>query len=70
MNHLERQPMNSQTTYLYLERDLTREQLQQEVEADAAGQDPEQWLDGEFDFDDWLADSLVTGRVTKVHADE
>ncbi|WP_197380725.1 hypothetical protein [Mycolicibacterium mengxianglii] len=62
--------MNSQTTYLYQDRDLTRAQLQHEVEADAVGQDPEQWVDGEFDFDDWLADALVTGRVTKIHTDQ
>jgi hypothetical protein len=62
--------MNSQTTYLYLDRDLTLDELRHEVEAHVDELDSSQWIDGEFDFDDWLANSLVAGNVTKVHPAE
>jgi len=29
----------------------------------------EQWLDGEFVFDPWLSDSLLTGHVERVDTD-
>lgn len=61
--------MNSQTTYLYLDREMTLEELREQAEADSAQMDSGQWIDGEFDFDDWLADSLVTGKITKLHTD-
>jgi hypothetical protein len=61
--------MSSQTTYLYNNRELTLEQLREEVEAHVDELDSSQWIDGEFDFDDWLANSLVTGGVAKSHSD-
>jgi hypothetical protein len=60
--------MSSQTTYLYNDRELTLDQLRAEVEAHVDELDSSQWIDGEFDFDDWLANSLVTGGVAKTHA--
>lgn len=62
--------MSSQTTYLYNDRELTLEQLREEVEAHVDELDSSQWIDGEFDFDDWLANSLVTGSVAKSHSDQ
>ena len=40
------------------------------AEAEAAGLDPEQWTGGEFNFDDWLTDSILTGRVERVDGDD
>ena len=30
---------------------------------------PEQWIGGEFNFDDWLSDCLLTGHIEKVDTD-
>ncbi len=62
--------MSSQTTYLYNDRELTLDELREEVEAHVDEMDSSQWIDGEFDFDDWLANSLVTGSVAKSHSDQ
>jgi len=62
--------MTSQTTYVYLDRELTLDELRQEVEAHVDELDSSQWIDGEFDFDDWLANSLVAGNVTKLHSED
>jgi hypothetical protein len=56
--------------YLYSGRVVTFDELRDEVEAEAADLDPEQWIDGEFTFDDWLVDSLVVGTVERVHEEE
>ncbi|MDF2825165.1 MAG: hypothetical protein K0R68_2573 [Mycobacterium sp.] len=62
--------MTSQTTYVYQDRDLTLDELRQEVEAHVGEMDSSLWIDGEFDFDDWLANSLVAGNVTKLHSEK
>jgi len=54
------------TKYLYAGRVVTYDELRAEVEAEAAGLPPEQWLDGEFVFEPWLSDSLVSGHVKRV----
>jgi hypothetical protein len=51
------------TKYLYSGRVFTFDELHDEVEAEAASLDPEQWIDGEFVFDAWLSDSLLVGTV-------
>lgn len=43
----------------------TRDQLRTKMEDEAAGLDPEQWLFGEFEFDEWLSDSLASGHVKR-----
>lgn len=53
------------TRFRYMDRVLSREQLRIEVEEEAAGLDPEQWFDGEFRFDEWLSDSIITGHITR-----
>ncbi|MCF6391038.1 hypothetical protein L2K20_29110 [Mycobacterium sp. MBM] len=58
------------TRFRYMNRVLSREQLRIEVEAEVAGLDPEQWFDGEFRFDEWLSDSIITRHVTRVDDDE
>jgi hypothetical protein len=58
------------TRYLYRGRVVTYDELRDDTEAEAAGLDPEQWLGGEFDFDWWLSDSLLTGHVERVDDDE
>ena len=40
-----------------------------EVEVEAAGLDPDQWIGGESTFDDWLSDCLLTGHIEKVDTD-
>jgi hypothetical protein len=57
------------TNYRYVGTEYTRDELREKVEA-AAKLDPSQWLDGEFDFDAWLSDSIITGTIEKVHTDE
>ncbi len=54
------------TKYLYSERVVTFDELRDEVETEAAGLPPEQWLGGEFNFDDWLCDSLLIGTIEQV----
>ena len=57
------------TTYRYIwTREWTRDELR--ADAEAAGLDPEQWIGGEFVFDDWLSDSILTGHVERVDDDE
>ena len=41
-------------------------ELRAEVEVEAAGLHPDQWIGGEFNFDDWLSDCLLTGHIEKV----
>jgi phosphodiesterase/alkaline phosphatase D-like protein len=55
-----------ETTYQMGDRTYTRDELRAKVEAEAAGLDPEQWMFGKFEFDEWLSDSIVVGTVTKV----
>ena len=56
--------------YLYSGRAVTYDELRAEVEIEAAGLDPEQWLEGEFVFDAWLSDSLNVGTVERVDDEE
>jgi hypothetical protein len=58
--------MNNDTTYRYGNREYSREELRNAVEAEAAGLPPEQWLFGKFEFDEWLSDCLITGHVERV----
>lgn len=51
--------------YLYDEGTFTREELKEQVEREAAALDPEQWMFGKFEFDEWLSDSIATGSVVK-----
>ena len=53
------------TIYRYMDRELTRDELRADVEAQAAGLDHEQWIGGEFNFDDWLVDSLRVGTIER-----
>lgn len=48
---------------LFSVRLMAFDELRDEVDALAAGLFPGQWLDGEFVFEPWLSDSLVTGLV-------
>jgi hypothetical protein len=59
----------AENRFLYMNRELTREQLRSEVEAEATGLDPEQWFNGVFEFDEWLSDSIVTGSVARVESE-
>jgi hypothetical protein len=52
--------------YRYAGREWSYDELRNEVETEAAGLPPEQWFDGEFVFNAWLSDSVVTGHVEKV----
>ena len=52
-----------------MDREWTRDELRADAEAEAAGLDPEQWIGGEFNFDDWLSDCLLTGHIEKVDTD-
>ena len=36
------------------------------ADAEAAGLDPAQWIGGEFVFDWWPSDSLLTGHVERI----
>lgn len=58
-----------QSRFRYMDRIVTREELRAEVEAEAAALDPAQWFDGEFRFDEWLSDSIITGIITRVDDD-
>ncbi len=52
--------------FIYEGREVSYDELRADAEGEAAGLDPEQWLGGEFDFDWWLSDSLLTGHVERV----
>ena len=54
--------------WIYSGREVSFEELRADIEAEAAGLDPQQWIDGEFDFDDWLSDSLLVGTTKRVDA--
>ena len=57
------------TIYRDVDREWTRDELRADARAEAAGLDPEQWIGGEFNFDDWLSDFLLTGHIEKVDTD-
>ena len=57
------------TIYRDVDREWTRDELRAGARAEAAGLDPEQWIGGEFNFDDWLSDCLLTGHIEKVDTD-
>lgn len=62
--------MNTDTiTYVYLGKQYNRAELEAVVTAEAATLDPEQWLNGTFEFNEWLSDSIVTGTVTRLAED-
>jgi hypothetical protein len=61
-------PMDT-TIYRYFNREWTRDELRADSEAAAAGLDPEQWIGGEFNFDEWLSGSILTGHIEKVDTD-
>lgn len=48
----------------------SREELRAEVESEAATLDSTQWVNGEFEFAEWLSDSIVAGSVKKIFAEE
>ena len=50
--------MNDDATYRYDSQEYSREALRNAVEVEAAGLPREQWLFGEFEFDEWLSDCL------------
>lgn len=54
------------TKYMYRGRVVAYGELRAEVEAEAAKLPSEQWLDGEFVFEPWLSDLLVSGHVKRV----
>lgn len=54
------------TTYIDSGRVVAYDDLRDEIQAEAAGLDPSQWLDGEFVFDAWLSDSLLVGTIERV----
>jgi hypothetical protein len=56
--------------YGYMGKEYARDELCEHVEAQAAGLDPDQWIGGEFNFDDWLIDSILVGTIEKVDRDE
>jgi hypothetical protein len=56
--------------YIYFGREVSYDELRADVEAEAAGLDPDQWIGGEFDFDDWLSDSLRVGTIKRVHDED
>lgn len=58
------------TIYRMGDRVYTRDKLREEVEVEAAGLDPDQWIGGEFNFDDWLIDSILVGTIETVDNDE
>jgi hypothetical protein len=45
---------------------VSYEKLRDEVQIEAAGFPPEQSLHGEFVFDPWLSNSLLTGHIERV----
>lgn len=46
---------------------FTRGELQSQIEAEVmANGNPEQWRDGEFEFNEWLIDALAIGLVVEV----
>ena len=55
--------------FIYAGREVTYDELRADAEGEAAGLDPEQWIGGEFDFDWWLSDCLLTGHVERVDDD-
>jgi len=52
--------------YLYAGQEVRYDEPRSEVEAEAAGLDPEQWIGGEFVFDGWLVDSLLVGTIERL----
>lgn len=52
--------------FRYGDRQSSRSELRNAVEAEAVHLPPEQWLFGRFEFDEWLSDCLVTGHVKRV----
>lgn len=62
--------INDDTIYRMGDRVYTRDKLREEVEVEAAGLDPDQWIGGEFNFDDWLIDSILVGTIETVDNDE
>ena len=54
--------------FRYDNREYSREELRNSVEAEAAGPPPRQWLFGKFEFDEWLSDCVLTGHVKRLDA--
>lgn len=53
--------------YFFNEHVFTTAELKERVERQVAeAGDPEQWRDGEFDFDEWLIDAKAIGLVKEV----
>ena len=57
-------------SYLYDDRVISYDELRTEVEAEAAQVPDEHWIGGEFDFDDWLIESLMVGTIERVHVED
>ncbi|CAM5681318.1 hypothetical protein MAUB1S_01468 [Mycolicibacterium aubagnense] len=45
---------------------VTRSELQREIEAEATDEPPENFRLGEFNFNDWLIESLQVGLLKRV----
>lgn len=45
---------------------FTRAELKARVEGEIADLDEGQWFGGDFQFNEWLSDSIVTGSVKRV----
>lgn len=58
--------MDSTAKFRYSNREYSREELRNVVEAEAAGLPAEQWIGGELNFNDWLSDCLLTGHVERI----
>lgn len=55
--------------FLYDGKVVTRDELYAIVEPEAAQEPEGTWQGGEFDFNEWLIESLNTGTVTRVESD-
>jgi hypothetical protein len=46
------------------------EELREAVESEAAKHPPETWRDGEFDFDEYLIESIIVGLIEAVYGND
>ncbi|WP_162625405.1 hypothetical protein [Mycolicibacterium llatzerense] len=58
--------MSDEDKFLRGDQVITRSELQREIEAEAADEPAENWRLGEFNFNDWLVESLQVGLLRRV----
>jgi hypothetical protein len=60
--------MDEQFKYSFAPETYTRNELQNKVEAEVSSLPPgsQTWVDGDFDFNDWLIAALDNGTVVRI----